>query len=1121
MAKNIRRMLAMTLVLCMCVSALPLNALAETTQEPIVNENGETIGQKEVTVTIVPSPSGNGTQTQTDTSWNTQETSQKDPEGSGNVITENKGETQEQETVENKGSETIVSGSSSTQEETIITDTTIQQNQPLEETETALEDMQVTGEKEEYNAPENPDISKEGAWEKDAANSETKYTEGEKTTNSATSKVDQKDPGVNMLIVVPKTEGTSSTKTENVYGSVEMVNELPEKYQELANQVLTQATQKTGSDTITATIDGKEVTISVDLAKDEKGNVIKDVNGNVHIQQYIIKTVKTDKIADEDITGDDLHDVTSNITTTKQGETQYVAPAEPDGYADYKANGSKPMPIVNEQGETIGYKEIEEIKDEQGNLIGYRIIETTERSTEDYTGADMAPDAQPEAKPDKFVLPTKPVVPNPKDDETLPSTAVVTEIKNGEEVVGYTTVDNGITTTTQVTEAKDENGKTIGWTTTTVVTDASGKEISYQSDTIYGTAYSYTKSETWDPETEKKYDINVTEIRGITRTDDVIITTSGVHTNVKDVTNDIYQLVNTETGTYFVYKGTVYAVKGTSKLTASDLTGGINLGQYGTAAGDDDDDLRLQYEAKNSGYYPNNYVNSNFGYSDNGEWIYDGFGMVSDFEVQGKTQHRVRLFKLKDGNQVRYAYCVELGANISGGKSYGSHEYKKNEDGATPDDGNAPWTNAEGTVAQLRSVALNGFWGTDDGLGSLQAVKDLMLRNGFTQAEADSLTPGMALAATQVAIWYFGSQDSSEFGTVGSTDAASGKFGLEYFHTDADDAVNQTTELAEKEDVVNKLRNLLVRLANDASGEGKAEVITKEKTFTEAGFVIHDKVINVEANTDGNENNDVYNTDVQFKLDVTTSSFNGDLIVKVLVGEEVVGAGRLAGSSKETDLIGNLLFDKIYPDESGVFTIPGLQLAENVKIDLKLEGTQHLDDGVYVFENASWQDFITLSKLENEVNFTMQMEFNVTDPGTADVSNKHSSWQETQNVAYKKNDTATQKYNGTETTSKLGERTEIYGKITIVETETQKTGSESEWRNHIPNPPGELRLARIFRLNNHNLVEIPEEPVPLATPAVTGDNSFLWIAVVMLSMFGMVAINFFGTHGKKGKYEAI
>ncbi len=61
--------------------------------------------------------------------------------------------------------------------------------------------------------------------------------------------------------------------------------------------------------------------------------------------------------------------------------------------------------------------------------------------------------------------------------------------------------------------------------------------------------------------------------------------------------------------------------------------------------------------------------------------------------------------------------------------------------------------------------------------------------------------------------------------------------------------------------------------------------------------------------------------------------------------------------------------------------------------------------------------------------------------------------------------------------------------------------------------------ARVFRLNNQNeeLEEIPEEPIPLATPAVTGDNSNLWIAVILVSLFGMVVINVIG---RKGKYEA-
>ena len=36
---------------------------------------------------------------------------------------------------------------------------------------------------------------------------------------------------------------------------------------------------------------------------------------------------------------------------------------------------------------------------------------------------------------------------------------------------------------------------------------------------------------------------------------------------------------------------------------------------------------------------------------------------------------------------------------------------------------------------------------------------------------------------------------------------------------------------------------------------------------------------------------------------------------------------------------------------------------------------------------------------------------------------------------------------------------------------------------------------------------IPEEPVPLAAPVVTGDNSFLWGLVVVMAILGMAIIN--------------
>ena len=47
----------------------------------------------------------------------------------------------------------------------------------------------------------------------------------------------------------------------------------------------------------------------------------------------------------------------------------------------------------------------------------------------------------------------------------------------------------------------------------------------------------------------------------------------------------------------------------------------------------------------------------------------------------------------------------------------------------------------------------------------------------------------------------------------------------------------------------------------------------------------------------------------------------------------------------------------------------------------------------------------------------------------------------------------------------------------------------------------------IFRLDPETEEEIPEEPVPLAEPVVTGNNSFLWGLVVMMAVLGMAVVN--------------
>ena len=61
------------------------------------------------------------------------------------------------------------------------------------------------------------------------------------------------------------------------------------------------------------------------------------------------------------------------------------------------------------------------------------------------------------------------------------------------------------------------------------------------------------------------------------------------------------------------------------------------------------------------------------------------------------------------------------------------------------------------------------------------------------------------------------------------------------------------------------------------------------------------------------------------------------------------------------------------------------------------------------------------------------------------------------------------------------------------------------------NPGDNNRLA-------NNTTDIPEEPVPLASPAVTGDNTGLWIVGFLMVAMGMVAINLFD---KKRQQESV
>ena len=52
-------------------------------------------------------------------------------------------------------------------------------------------------------------------------------------------------------------------------------------------------------------------------------------------------------------------------------------------------------------------------------------------------------------------------------------------------------------------------------------------------------------------------------------------------------------------------------------------------------------------------------------------------------------------------------------------------------------------------------------------------------------------------------------------------------------------------------------------------------------------------------------------------------------------------------------------------------------------------------------------------------------------------------------------------------------------------------------------PPDNYRVV----INDDGTEEIPDEPVPLASAPKTGDNSGLWVLLIMAAAFGIVLIN--------------
>ena len=273
----------------------------------------------------------------------------------------------------------------------------------------------------------------------------------------------------------------------------------------------------------------------------------------------------------------------------------------------------------------------------------------------------------------------------------------------------------------------------------------------------------------------------------------------------------------------------------------------------------------------------------------------------------------------------------------------------------------------------------------------MEAFQTLLLNSGlFTQDEIKSLTPGMAVSATQAAIWYYGNSGKDK---LSDTDIV-GKY-----YSDPT-KWNETPD--DKKDLVNRIYRYLIGMEGEQATADNT-LITEDNFAQRVVLTVKDKL------TDGSGK---YNTDLSFAMAVIPGD-NDDLTVSILDS-----GGNTIASQKITS-------ENATPDtEKGdyIYTFSNLQLANNTNLTLKLSGTQNLREGVYLFTETtgqkSSQTFVGVGESSQKVDLQVALRFALTE-ATANLKKD--------TAAYTKTTTATKVYESTETTTlrKLSKETSV------------------------------------------------------------------------------------------------
>lgn len=496
---------------------------------------------------------------------------------------------------------------------------------------------------------------------------------------------------------------------------------------------------------------------------------------------------------------------------------------------------------------------------------------------------------------------------------------------------------------------------------------------------------------------------------------------------------------------------------------------------------------------------------------ENGKKVYvvdeDGNILVSYGAVWSGAQQFVLVDK--ETGEVVTTYCADIATHTQ--KNFG-YNVVNLEDSTYYDDAQAK---------QIRTIATNGYWGTigteikidengntvyqtdEDGelvldetgapipvevpkSGSLAAMKEMLLASGnFTKEELESLNDGVALSATQMAIWSCSNHMAgAEFV---NTNYVETQYTTGYVPQDKEDETK----------LMFKIYEYLTHLdPTEIEKPTTADTIINANNFLkDMSVTVIEKAENHENNKNESDDDDAYVTDLSFALVVTPSTENGDdLVVKVLDkdGNELA-SGRIAGTNKEGED-----YTELTADENGNYTLSGITMVEGEQnFNITLEGIQNLKEGVYLYtseidtaddenpdNDVSSQTMVGMASGEREVGVSMNLNFELSVEDEIVVTEHvwRGDWVDGSGGA-------SNPPSGGETPPSGGE--------------TPPAGGEQTPEEFIEIPEEEIPLVNV---EQEEIEEIPEDDIPLADVPKTGDASALWMLMSALSGSGLLGL---------------